>query len=164
MTINDRNENWMTAHWINTKICSSNHSSQSCTSYYHTILCNEISTVAPTNRNSPHRPRNSRILTRLWWILDFLFSTAAMNSCKRKELDPYMRTRICELRNTAQWSYGRIHKAYPDIPLSTIKSTCQSQKKRVNNQSRPRSGRPRKDRSIERSQNQMYGLCSPTMG
>ncbi|KAJ5928605.1 hypothetical protein N7466_007561 [Penicillium verhagenii] len=72
-----------------------------------------------------------------------------MSSRKRKELDPFMRTRICELRNTAQWSYGRIHKAYPDIPLSTIKSTCQSQKKRVNNQSRPRSGRPRKDKSSE---------------
>ncbi|KAJ6095601.1 hypothetical protein N7486_006347 [Penicillium sp. IBT 16267x] len=84
-----------------------------------------------------------------------------MSSRKRKELDPYMRTRICELRNTAQWSYGRIHKAYPDIPLSTIKSTCRSQKKRVNNQSRPRSGRPRKDRPIESSQDQMSRQPQP---
>lgn len=112
---------------------------------------------------APQFPYLDVLLIKTTYNFDFLFSTTTMSLRKRKELDPYMRTRICELRNTAQWSYGRIHKAYPDIPLSTIKSTCQSQKTRVNNQSRPRSGRPRKESSIEGPQDQMYVFCSPTM-
>lgn len=60
------------------------------------------------------------------------------------ELDPYIRTRICELRNTAKWSYRAIHKAYPTIPLSTIHYTVRKERERQNNQSLPRSGQPRK--------------------
>ncbi|KAJ5899677.1 hypothetical protein N7495_004421 [Penicillium taxi] len=66
---------------------------------------------------------------------------------RKRELDPFMRTRICELKNTAKWSYSQIHEQYPDIPISTIKSTVRREKFRVNNQTAPRSGRPRKNRS-----------------
>lgn len=63
---------------------------------------------------------------------------------RRVELDPSMRTRLCELRNTAKWSYARIHDAYPHIPIPTIKTTVRREKERIDNKTRLRSGRPRK--------------------
>jgi hypothetical protein len=49
-----------------------------------------------------------------------------------------------ELKAVAKWSYSQIHKEYPTIPISTIKSTCQNAAKRVDNHSLPRSRRPSK--------------------
>lgn len=72
-----------------------------------------------------------------------------MSRARGAELDPFLRTRLCELHNTAQWSYGRIHKAYPHISVSTIKTTIRREKDRVNNHSRVRPGRPRKRKIAE---------------
>lgn len=63
---------------------------------------------------------------------------------RNQELDPFTRTKLVELKTVAKWSYSQIHKEYPTIPISTIKSTCQNAAKRVDNHSLPRSGRPRK--------------------
>ncbi|KAJ5567182.1 hypothetical protein N7535_006488 [Penicillium sp. DV-2018c] len=60
------------------------------------------------------------------------------------ELDPFLRTRICVLRTTAKWTYKQIQNEYPQIPLSTIKSTILRESERVNNHSQSRSGRPSK--------------------
>lgn len=43
----------------------------------------------------------------------------------------------------AKWSYGQIHKKYPDIPLSTIKYTCLKSRIRDKEQSLKRSRRPK---------------------
>jgi transposase len=59
------------------------------------------------------------------------------------ELSPQMRSRICELRSI-HWSYGRIHRKYPEIPISTIQTTCRRERIRQDNQTRPRIGAPRK--------------------
>ena len=58
-----------------------------------------------------------------------------------KELSPQTRARICEL-NSIGWGYKKIHKKHPEIPLSTIKSTIYNERKRLDNHSLPRSGRP----------------------
>jgi transposase len=63
---------------------------------------------------------------------------------RNQELDPYTRTRICELKNTAGWSYKQIQQEYPTIPKSTIQSTIRREAQRVDNHSIARSGRPRK--------------------
>lgn len=63
---------------------------------------------------------------------------------RKQELDPFTRTKLVELKTVAKWSYGRIHKEYPTIPLSTIKYTVLQASKRVDNHSLPRSGQPRK--------------------
>lgn len=63
---------------------------------------------------------------------------------RNQELDPFTRTRLVELKTVAKWSYSQIHKEYPTIPISTIKSTCQNASKRVDNHTLSRSGRPRK--------------------
>lgn len=60
------------------------------------------------------------------------------------ELDPFIRTRLCELRHTAKWSYRAIQKAYPTIPLSTIHYTIRKEHERHQNHSKSRSGQPRK--------------------
>lgn len=60
-----------------------------------------------------------------------------------KELSPYVRTRICERRRCG-YSYREIHKLFPEIPLSTIRSTVNREAQRVDNNSLPRSGQPRK--------------------
>lgn len=60
-----------------------------------------------------------------------------------KELDPFVRTRLCELKAYGL-SYRKIHELYRHIPLSTIKTTVLMEKKRVNNASLPRPGHPRK--------------------
>lgn len=58
------------------------------------------------------------------------------------ELTPQLRSRICELR-TQGFSHAKIKKAHPEIPLGTIKSTLRREAHRVDNQTNPRSGRPR---------------------
>ena len=60
----------------------------------------------------------------------------------RKELDPQMRSRICELYSVG-FGPKKIHDKYRDIPYNTIRSTINREQQRQNNQSRPRSGRPR---------------------
>jgi transposase len=60
-----------------------------------------------------------------------------------RELSPQMRSAICELR-ALNYSHSRIHKLHPEIPLGTIKSTLRREATRLDNQSRPRSGGPRK--------------------
>jgi len=59
------------------------------------------------------------------------------------ELSPQLRSRICELRSL-KFSYGQIHQIHQEISLSTIKSTCQREALRTDNQTKPRTGRPRK--------------------
>lgn len=60
-----------------------------------------------------------------------------------KELSPQQRSQICELHSHG-YGYRRIFKLLAEVPLSTIKYTCQQEAKRKENQSRPRSGAPRK--------------------
>jgi hypothetical protein len=60
----------------------------------------------------------------------------------RKELCPQIRSRICELKRVG-FTYKQIHEWYPDIPFGTITTTILREKKRINNVSVPRSGRPR---------------------
>jgi transposase len=50
----------------------------------------------------------------------------------------------------ALWTYKQIHQQYPSIPISTIKSIVQRSNKCLENQSLPRSGRPRKLSEEER--------------
>ena len=59
------------------------------------------------------------------------------------ELSPQLRSRLCELRSLG-WSFPRIHRLHKEVPLSTIKTTCYRETKRVNNLSMRRSGAPRK--------------------
>lgn len=66
-----------------------------------------------------------------------------------------MRSRICELKSIG-WSYNRIHNLHRDIPLSTIKSTVLLERKRNDNQSRQRSGAPRK--LTEEQRDHIYDL------
>lgn len=61
---------------------------------------------------------------------------------KSKELDPTMRARICELHTTAHWGYKKIHNKHPEISISTIRYTIKKEKERLNQASKPRSGRP----------------------
>ena len=61
----------------------------------------------------------------------------------RKDLDPQLRARLCELHSLGL-SYGHIHKRHPEVSISTIKTTVRRERERVNNVSRPRGGRPQK--------------------
>jgi transposase len=63
---------------------------------------------------------------------------------RNHELDTFTRTKLVELKKVAGWSYKQIHAAYPSIPINTIKTTISRESKRIDNQSMPRSGRPRK--------------------
>jgi transposase len=60
------------------------------------------------------------------------------------ELDAFTRTKLVELKTAAGWTYKQIHASYPSIPIPTIKYTVQQANKRIENQTSPRSGRPRK--------------------
>jgi hypothetical protein len=60
----------------------------------------------------------------------------------RRELDPCMRARICELHTSAHWGYKRIHKMHLEIPISTIRYTIEKEQERTNQRSKPRSGTP----------------------
>lgn len=59
-----------------------------------------------------------------------------------KELSPQMRSRICEL-HSLHYSYARIHRVHPEIPLSTIGYMCRMERKRQDNVSCKRPGAPR---------------------
>ena len=59
------------------------------------------------------------------------------------ELSPQLRSRLCELRNLG-YSFPHIHKIHPEVCLSTIKTTYYREANRINNQSKPRTGAPRK--------------------
>lgn len=60
------------------------------------------------------------------------------------ELSPSTRSRICSLRTDAKLSYGKIAELFPEIPRSTIISTCKREVFRgKENYTRKRSGRPR---------------------
>lgn len=60
-----------------------------------------------------------------------------------RELSIQMRSRICELHSIG-YSTHKIHRAHPNIPLSTIKYTVKMERERDENRSLPRSGCPRK--------------------
>ncbi|KAJ5117887.1 hypothetical protein N7526_010910 [Penicillium atrosanguineum] len=61
-----------------------------------------------------------------------------------RHLQPHQRVKIVELKDIG-WSYRAIQERYPDIPLSTIKSTVLQPNKRGPTQaSLQRSGRPQK--------------------
>jgi transposase len=62
---------------------------------------------------------------------------------RRKELTPDIRARICEL-NSIGWKLTWIHKRYPHIPYTIIQSTIKQENTRKNQQTLPRSGRPKK--------------------
>lgn len=62
---------------------------------------------------------------------------------QRRELNPQLRSRICELRSIG-WGPKKIHDKHPEIPINTIKTTIRREHERENNQSKPRSGRPQK--------------------
>lgn len=59
-----------------------------------------------------------------------------------KELDPQMRSRICEL-NSIRWGATRIYRLHPLILFGTIKTILRRERERVNCVLKPRSGRPR---------------------
>ena len=68
-------------------------------------------------------------------------SYTSSHMARNKEMAPTMRARICEL-NSIGWGYRKIHKKYPEIPVSTIRYTITSQNDRDDHVSKPRSGRP----------------------
>jgi len=78
---------------------------------------------------------------------------------RRSELSPQMRSRICEL-HSLRYSHARIHKIHPEIPLGTIKTTIRREALRVDNQTRPRSGAPR--RITEEQRDQIYDTVTHT--
>lgn len=57
----------------------------------------------------------------------------------RRELDPLMRARICELHANAKMGYKRIHQVHLKISISTIRDTIKKEQERTNQQSKPRS-------------------------
>ena len=59
------------------------------------------------------------------------------------ELDVNLRTQITTLKEVAKWFYNQIHKKFPHIPLSTIKTTCLRSRIRQKEESLKRSGRPK---------------------
>ena len=64
----------------------------------------------------------------------------------RGELSPILQARICELRY-AGFGYGKIavqvSRLGRHISRSTVQTTCKREIERVDNASKPRSGRPR---------------------
>lgn len=69
-----------------------------------------------------------------------------------KELSPSLRSRICELKRQG-YSYRQVHKAFPEVPIGTIKTTCRREAQRgTENTSLPRSGAPRKLTAEQRDQ------------
>jgi transposase len=72
-----------------------------------------------------------------------------------KEICPQMRSRICELKSYGL-SCGKIYQLHPEISLNTIKTTIRREASRLDNVSKPRSGRPHKLSEEERDH--IYGL------
>lgn len=62
---------------------------------------------------------------------------------RRHQLDVYERTKITTLKSTGL-SYKQIHEQLSHIPIATMKTTVQRERKRERNATLPRSGRPRK--------------------
>lgn len=62
---------------------------------------------------------------------------------RASETSPQLRSRICELRRIG-FSYSRIHRLHPEVSRSTVVYTCRKENERDNNQSKSRSGAPRK--------------------
>lgn len=60
-----------------------------------------------------------------------------------RDLTASERARICELHTTLHWGATRIHKVHPEWPVSTINYTIRMERKRQDNASLSRSGRPR---------------------
>ena len=60
-------------------------------------------------------------------------------SRRGKELDPQLRSCICELKSIG-WGATCIHRQHPAIPLSTIKTTLRRESERMNCVSKPCSG------------------------
>lgn len=65
-----------------------------------------------------------------------------------KPLSQGWRDRICELHRVG-FGYKSIKSEHPELALSTIKYTIRMEKRRVDNATRPRSGRPKKKRGEE---------------
>lgn len=59
----------------------------------------------------------------------------------RKELDPQLRSCICELYSVG-FGPKKIHDKYQEIPFSTIRTTIRQERECLNNQTQPQSGRP----------------------
>lgn len=57
------------------------------------------------------------------------------------ELSPQLRSSICELRRVG-FTYKKIHEYHREICISTIKTTCQRETLRINNQTKSRIGAP----------------------
>lgn len=75
----------------------------------------------------------------------------------RKELSPRSRDRICEL-SSLHYTPSRIYKIHPEWPISTIKSTIRREASRVDNHSKPRSGRTRA--LIEEQRDYVYDITN----
>lgn len=60
----------------------------------------------------------------------------------RHELSPQTRARICKLR-AYHLTYAQIQAVFPEIPLSTIRTTIARSASRPAHKSLPRTGRPR---------------------
>lgn len=78
-----------------------------------------------------------------------------------KELDPQTRSRICELHSIG-WGPKKIQERHPTITISTIKTTISREGLRNNNQTMPRSGRPRV--LTEEQRDRVYELKSRDPG
>ncbi|KAJ5087344.1 Transposable element tc3 transposase [Penicillium angulare] len=72
-------------------------------------------------------------------------STAIETTGRRRgcELDTRTRIQISTLKEIAGWSYRQIHERFPDLPLSTIKTTCQKIRQRESIETQKRTGRPK---------------------
>ncbi|EED13961.1 hypothetical protein TSTA_101970 [Talaromyces stipitatus ATCC 10500] len=89
------------------------------------VQWDELCVGTPLIRNStppfilPTETRTHRVAHKFTYILyksKFFYINASTTAT---ELDPCMRARICELHTEAHWGYKRIHRAHPEIPIST---------------------------------------------
>lgn len=62
----------------------------------------------------------------------------------KAELDAYTRTKFVELKDVAGWTFQQIADYYTDYSISIIKTSYYRSRTRINNETLPRSGRPRK--------------------
>ncbi len=93
----------------------------------------------------------STIVSTRLSTLFYQTTTKTTKMGRGKELSPQIRSRICELYSL-RIGPTRIHRLHPEIPLSTIKTTIRREATRVDNQTRPRSGAPRKITEEQRDQ------------
>jgi transposase len=76
---------------------------------------------------------------------------------RRTELTPQLRSRLCELRSLGL-SFSQIHRHHPEVCLKTIQTTVYRENHRINNESRKRSGAPRK--LSEEQRDHIYDLAT----